>query len=480
MMRGSFPRTDWKADHRGRKSLVAIASTCGLARCQNHDAGVAGAFLFEMSLKRAILGIQASHTAMVTLGNGFGAGLGLVVLIVLSRALGADGYGRIAPALTIIDLGQLLVDTLLAAGVVTVASRAMASESNPACENSGMDAIRTGLLLRAGAGLLYASAFLLFAEWLAPALFREAPFAATIVRLAGIGGGLMAFQSALIGIAQIRQEFGRVALAASYKNLFRLIAIAFFLLANQTGTAVLALGLTISGIAALVATAVTVGRAGYIAPRYDRDAARAMLSINKWMALASISIVSSRIDIMLLSAFSTSKQVAFYAASMQLCIAIGIVSQAIVTTQLPRISRYEDPGEMRDYLRKWLHRMPSAFLIIFVVPFISPWLLPTLMGESFVGGSRVFDLLFASSMISLLMNPVLIVLFPLGSARYFGLTALFQVLAKWAITLFVISDHGAIGLGWADIVTKVAASLVILSVLSRKLNGSRVPRGRNR
>jgi O-antigen/teichoic acid export membrane protein len=418
--------------------------------------------------------LRRSDTFKVTLGNGLGAGLGLAVLLVLSRALGAGGYGRVAPMLAVIDLGQLLIDTLLAAGVVTVASRAMAESDG---RNGAANSVRTGFLLRAAAGVIYAALFLLGAEVLAPALFADAPHAAAVVRLAGFSGGVMAVQSALIGIAQIRQQFTRVALAASYKNLLRLTAIAACLLLGHVELVTLALALTLAGLAAMAATALTVERGGITAGRYDAAAAREMLAINKWMALAAISIVASRIDIMLLSAFSTPEQVAFYAAAMQICIAIGIVSQAIVTTQLPKVSRYHRREDMRDYLARWMRRAPGAIMVVLVMPFLSPWLLPALMGESFAAGHRVFDLLFASSMLTLVMNPVLLVLFPLGSARLFGLTALAQVLGKWAITALVIESHGAAGLAWADITTKLLAAGAILALLSRLLRRDGEPDG---
>ncbi|WP_167620175.1 oligosaccharide flippase family protein [Paracoccus ravus] len=411
--------------------------------------------------------LRRSATAQVALGNAAGAGLGLLLLLVLSRSLGVTGYGQIAPVLTMIDLGQLLIDTLLAAGVVTVASRRMTLQDAD-------DALYTGLLLRLAGGLIYAAILVLAAEWLSRKMLPDLPLAVWMMRSAGIAGGFLAVQSALIGISQITNRFHSVAISSSYKNLCRLGAALLCLGLGVRDPALLGIALAVSGLVALAATMVTCrGRFG--SGRFSPQIAHEMLAINKWMVLASVSIVASRVDIMLLSAFSTPDQVAYYAASLQLCVAIGILSQAIVTTQLPHVSRLEERDEMRRYAVTWVKRAPWSLLAVAVFPFVSPWLLSGLMGGDFRPGHRVFDLLFASSMLTLVMNPLLLTLFPLGSARLFGLIALLQVLGKWAIAWVVILPYGATGLAGADVLTKLTAAGAILWFVFHALGKGSAP-----
>lgn len=422
--------------------------------------------------------LARADTLWVALGNAAGAGFGFVMLIVLTRTLGATGYAALAPALAVMDLGQLLIDTLLAAGVVTVAARAMGGKGGKGGTGGtggtggagdGDAALKTGLVLRVIGGVGFAALFWIAAPFIAPHM-TDAPGAVWLLRVAGIAGGLLAVQSALIGGMQIAQAFRRVAAGALLKNLLRVIVLGAVLTMGLRAPLPIALALLGAGVLALGLTT-WLARPSYIKARYSRAHAAEMLSINKWMMLASVAIVSGRIDILLLAGFSQPQDVAWYTASMQLCIAVGVLSQALVTTTLPRAARFETLPEMRAFLRGWLSRSPLALLPVLILPFVSPWLFPAILGPGFAGGHRVLDLLFASSMITLVVNPALVLLFPLGSARIFGLAALGQVLAKWAIAYFVIGEYGAVGLAVADIATKLAVTALIFIALSRRLAG---------
>ncbi|MGH1454773.1 MAG: lipopolysaccharide biosynthesis protein [Paracoccaceae bacterium] len=421
-------------------------------------------------LAHLIQRVIRARTLWVALGNAVGAGFGFVVLILLTRTLGAEGYAALAPALAVMDMGQLLIDTLLAAGVVTVAARTLGKGDSDQADA----ALKTGLILRLMGGLGFAVLFWGLAPVLAPQLSAttgDATGATTLLRVAGIAGGLLAVQSALIGGMQITLAFGRVATSAMFKNLLRVLVLGAVLLMGIRAPLPIALALLGAGILALLLTT-WLARPAYITrARYSRPLARDMLSINKWMMLASIAIISGRIDILLLAGFSQPEQVAWYTASMQLCIAVGVLSQALVTTTLPRAAQFETLPEMRGFLRGWLSRAPLALLPVLALPFLSPWLFPAILGQGFSGGHRVLDLLFASSMITLVVNPALVLLFPLGSARIFGIAALGQVLAKWAIAWLVIDTYGAVGLAAADIVTKLAVTALIFIALSRRLAG---------
>ncbi|MCT4558962.1 MAG: oligosaccharide flippase family protein [Pelagimonas sp.] len=410
--------------------------------------------------------LTRSDTARVTLGNGLGAGLGFVVLMVMTRSLGAEGYGAIAPALAIMDMGQLLIDTLLAAGVVTVASRA---QEAPEGQAQADHVLATGTWLRIAGGLIYAALFVLGAAWLAPLMFPGQPNGAALVRLAGLTGGMLAMQSALIGGLQIRQRFGAVAISAAMKNLFRLLAVGLCFGLGWVAPLALGAALTLAGLVALMAVAV-VGAPGYLRRvRPEPNALRDILGINKWMVLASLAIVSGRIDVLILSAWSSPRDVAFYAGAMQLCIGIGILSQAIVTTQLPKVAKYSTNQEVLGYIRRWAGRLPLALAPVALMPFVASWIVSAVLGPDFGAAGPVFAVLFASSMITLVMNPVLLLLFPMGSARLFGLTALGQVAAKWGLAVLVIAGWGALGLAFADVVTKIAASALVLGLLMRRL-----------
>ncbi len=395
-------------------------------------------------------------TAQVALFNAAGAGLGFAVLIMLTRGLGPEAFGRLSPVLAVMDLGPLLIDTVLAVGAVTVAARSLARD-----RVEGLDAMATALALRGGAAMAYVAGVLIFVS-----LVQVAE--PGLVLMAGLAGGLLAAQTALIGGLQVERRFLAVGAAQAMKNLTRVGVLG----------AVLALAtLTVQGAAqaVLLAAALAAGITFAVARplreigRPRKPLLRQMLAINLWMAVAALSVVSGRVDVLLLSALSGPVEAGYYAASMQLCIAVGVFSQAIVTTTLPRVAALARMEELRAVLKGWLRRAPLALLPVLVLPLLSPSLVPLLLGPGFAAAHPVFDILFAASMLTLVANPVLLLLFPLGAARVFGLAALGQVVAKMAIAVPLMPYWGAAGVAAVDLATRIVMAAAILVVLRRKL-----------
>lgn len=71
---------------------------------------------------------RPGSTAQVAMFNAAGAGLGFAVLMMLTRGPGPEAFGRLSPALAMMDLGPLLIDTVLAVGAVTVVARSLARD----------------------------------------------------------------------------------------------------------------------------------------------------------------------------------------------------------------------------------------------------------------------------------------------------------------------------------------------------------------
>lgn len=394
--------------------------------------------------------------AQVAMFNALGAGLGFVVLMLLTRGLGPEAFGRLSPALAVMDLGPLLIDTVLAVGTVTVAARSLARD--PA---EGRDAAATALALRGGVALCYAAcvvAFVLLVQVTDPGL----------IAMAGLAGGLLALQTALIGGLQVERRFLAVGAAQAMKNLTRAAAIgAVMALAALTVTTAVQASLLAAALAAGITLVIARPRRQIGRPR--QALMRQMLAINLWMAVAAISVVSGRIDVLLLSSLSGPVEAGYYAASMQLCIVVGVFSQAIVTTALPQVAAIARLEELRAVLKGWLRRAPLALLPVLVLPLLSPVLVPLVLGPGFADAHPVLDILFAASMLTLVANPVLMLLFPLGAARVFGLAALAQVVVKLAIAVPLMPHWGAAGVAAVDLVTRLVMAGIILAVLRRKL-----------
>ena len=152
-------------------------------------------------------------------GNAVSAAMGFVVLGLLTRSLDPVSFGLLAALINIIDLGIVVIDAFLLAGVVVTASRYVSEHPKEAAI-----ALKMGLLLRLPivAAILLVSFFC--SEALAVLLHGD-PAMADPVRLTFVALALLSVYGFLNQALQSRQKFLRLALNSTWKNLARVVLI---------------------------------------------------------------------------------------------------------------------------------------------------------------------------------------------------------------------------------------------------------------
>jgi O-antigen/teichoic acid export membrane protein len=206
------------------------------------------------------------------------------------------------------------------------------------------------------------------------------------------------------------------------------------------------------------------------APGLDRKIAGEMFAVNKWMMVMMVSYVGGRIDIFMLSSLSTAEQVGWYSAAMQLCLAITLVSQSLITTLFPKTSGMNDPAEMRNFFNRSL-KLGLIVLIPFGLLIVaSPWFTPLLLGSSYTQSALVLNLLAGSAFLTLATNPATLLLFPLGEIRLLAIVGLAQLAIRVVLNVLLMPAYGAAGAASAEMLAKVVtigALLLIVHIILR-------------
>jgi O-antigen/teichoic acid export membrane protein len=197
-----------------------------------------------------------------------------------------------------------------------------------------------------------------------------------------------------------------------------------------------------------------------------------MLKVNVWMVMVAVSNVGSRLDIWLIATIGNAKEAGLYAAALQLCMVVGIVSQSLVTTMLPRMSRMQTKAEMTLHVKRSLLIVPPLVFVFGCVWMVAEPVLGLLLGAPFEDATPVFLILFASSLMTLAVNPILLVLFPLGETRIFGLTSLAQLVLRVGMAVPLISLLGAEGAAIAELTAKIVSIAVLALFVVRLVNRS--------
>lgn len=416
--------------------------------------------------------IRAAHlrsTMIVFIGNGLSAGMGFAILALLTRSLTPVEFGTLSPIIAVLDTGQLLIDSVLVLGMLHVASKYAAKA--PA---TAMMALKLGLWTKMAAGAVIGVCGIAGSSWLSE-LLLDTPEWRDELRL--MFGAIIAVSTYtfVVSVLQTQERFLSLALVSLYKNGLRLVCVAAVLLFG----AVTVTGVVWIYFAAAFASAalalMNVRPREFMAAGVDRAVLSEIFAVNKWMVLAAIGILGGRIDILMLTSMSTPDQVAWYTAAFQLCMVLGILSQALVTTIFPKTSKISSPLEVRKHVAACLKYVPAAMVFGGLASVASGWVIPLLLGETYAAAAMVFNLLLFSSLITLLMNPILLVFFPMNWSSMFGLASLLQLLSRVGLNFLLIGPYGSTGAAVADLASKLLVTAIMLGAVSWRVR--RLERG---
>lgn len=405
----------------------------------------------------------AKNLGSVVVANAASAGLGFLVLALLSRKLSPAGFGILAPIISILDLGQVLIDSIVSAGAVHVAVQKLKSNAAHAAM-----AFKIAFWIRMSAAGLVVILGWPAAPWLSQLLFDTTDWTWEL-RLACVTVPAIAVYMSAIAVLQTRQDFTRLSAVTLYKNSLRLGFLAVLVVIGL-------LSVDTAAWAICLAAVLTAGLAVFTAPfnylrvpGFDRAIAGEMFAVNKWMMLMAVSYVGGRIDVFMLSSLSIPEQVGWYSAAMQLCLAITLVSQSLITTLFPKTSGLQGPAELRAY---WNRSLKLGLLVL--IPYgmlvvLSGWITPILLGSSYANAAPVLNLLAGSAFLTLATNPVILLLFPLGEVRLLAIAGLAQLFIRVVLNLVFMPTYGATGAAAAELLAKALTIGLTLVAIDRVL-----------
>lgn len=404
---------------------------------------------------------------LLFVGNVASAAMGFALLFVMTRSLSVVEFGVFSALMGLVDLGVALVDALLMTGMVQVVARHRVNDPGRAAM-----ATKISLLLR-----LPVLAVILMIPFVAGAQISGVLFGENATREAVIVAcvtiALLSMASFFTAQLQSWERFRLVALVTLLKNGLRLALIgsAAYLGVLDPHNALLLVALA-AALAALVSGAVTPLRISG-SPGFDPSVLRELMAVNGWIAVAAIGFLGARIDILMLSSLSGPAEPGYYAAAVQLCVAITLLSTAVGTALFPRTAQLEDPTAMRAHLTRALMILPLGLVCAAVLPFAVGWLVPLLLGADYAPVETPFKLLAASALITLFTNPILLLVFPLRLLPAYAAVILLQLVIRVVANAFTIPAYGADAAAANDLLAKVITIALLGGAIAWKVYGRR-------
>lgn len=331
----------------------------------------------------------AKNTLVQVLGRAIGTVLGILTLGVMTRYLGAEGYGKFTTVTTFLQFFGVLVDFGL-----SLTTLSMLSE-----DESKRDKVASNMLT-----LRIVSAAIFFG--LAPLLVLAFPYDADVKSAVAIGAFsffFLAVNQILTAALQKELRMGRVALAEVLGRgalFIGALAVAIQGLSLNWMVATL----VIANFVTILVNWLLVGKLFTIRPRFDKPVWRDIFTQSWPIGLAIVfNLIYLKGDVIILSLTRTQTEVGLYGSAYKILDVVTVIPIMFMGLVLPLLvkARKEDIEANRSKFPEFNRILQRAFdfMSLMALPLIAggvavgPALMTLFAGEGFEGSGPLLQIL---------------------------------------------------------------------------------------
>jgi O-antigen/teichoic acid export membrane protein len=403
---------------------------------------------------------------VVFLGNVLSQGLGLLLMVVISRDIGPTQLGLFATALAFQSLLVLMTDLGVSTSLIKFVN-ANAGNSKDVCIY-----IQIGFFYRLIAILVVAFIGLNLAEQIA-IRFYNIPELEDMLWVAFAGSIFLTLHSFIVMYLQAVQQYVTRAVFLFITNAGKLMVI-FYYLYYMNGESITGL-LWMSSIVPGTISVFFFYRiySEFLTRWFTLNEYTAhlkkMFSFSIWVFLSSLAVVfMMRIDQFLLLKWSTPEQVGFYSVALQLAMVLPLVTESINTVLLPKASQLHTKESLSHYFRYMIKVVP-IFVVFILLSFPSRFIIEFLYGHEFVEAGVLLQWLIIGFSLSLLINPISLLFYSMNKPHYLSILNLIQLIIAIVLNVILIPQLGPMGAVTSTISVRVFGLFYMLIVIRKLL-----------
>ena len=311
------------------------------------------------------------------------------------------------------------------------------------------------------------------------ALIEVTPWHPQLLLLALLGVLATGLSGSVSGLLQATERFGRLASV---------------MLANSALTALLAVGLALTGRLTLVTALVVLGIGtsltcfgiGYrLLPRglvmnaatrsSFRTEARRLLGFGRWLWVANwLAMLAVQTDLILAGHWLSPVRLGAYALAVSLSSKAGVVNQSLHAALLPAAASLSSPDEIRTFLRRGLARSLIVLMCLLLLAPLARPLIPAIFGSGYRSATGVFLALLAVAALDLLFAPILMLCYTAERPDVIAAADASRVLTLVVVALVLLPTVGVYGLVVAKGMASVCGLVVTVVVLREKMRSDGV------
>jgi stage V sporulation protein B len=383
--------------------------------------------------------------------------MGFVSLIVVSRALGPDGFGVFTIATAIMGVAFTLSDFGLSGGTAKLASplknKDLVLFQRVIAESLKIRAVVSTIVLAIGALL----------SWLISEILIGREGAYIIVILSFVGGFATSLFTHVRVALQSERRFrilASIRVAVTGGTLAILITL---ILAESLSPETGIVGYAVTPLAAFTLFMMLSPKSGGETGGRPRER-REILQFSKWIfAVAMLSSVFLRLDVFFLGATWTDADVGVYSVALTLIFPVTQLANSLATVLIPEVSSMKTKKELERFVLSSLrYTLPiSTALILFAFTSIPDELIPWFFGKGYTESIAPFRVLVLSASAILICTPIYLVVYPLGRPIALAKGDFIKLLLHLSVYSILVPTRGVMGAAWGN-----ASAMLIGSAIS--------------
>ena len=185
-----------------------------------------------------------------------------------------------------------------------------------------------------------------------------------------------------------------------------------------------------------------------------------------WVFLSSISvIIMMRLDLMMLKNLDSTLEVGLYSAGLSLAMILPLMSASLTTVLFPKMDRFLNALTINQYIYKILENLKYIIIFAFIVIFAAPMLVPFMFGDDYDGAISVFQILVVGFSVSMILNPVSLVLYSINKSHILTVVNWIQLPLNFVGNLIMIPILSADGAALSSVLIRVLAAVFVINYL---------------
>ncbi len=395
--------------------------------------------------------------------------VGVISSVLLARGLGPEGLS----VFSVIGAAMVIVRTIANFGLSNSAVRYVAADLKTQPDQARTTA-RVFAALKLLSSLATVTIILILAGPIAELLNLPTESGPGLVRLASLGILATSCSGIVSSILQALRRFPQLVITQTLNIVLTVLLIGALFLGDRL---TIANALVVGAVTALAAMSL----GWWLLPPHWRLALRSRPALpgqdvrrlwhfGRWLWISTMLVVLlSQLDLLLLNRWASSQATGYYALALNLALKAEVLNQTLHMVLLPSVSGLTDREQFATYARRSLLR--SALLVgmlLLVLPLARPFIL-TVYGVQYAPSVHLFILLIGVTMFDVLVNPLLLLAFPLNMPRQIAASHALRVAMMLLAGSLLIPVWGGPGAVLAKLAAKAVGALFLGSLLLVRL-----------